>query len=100
MLGLAFNPVTKALWVLDFGAGKVLKVDPVTGASSVLAGPISSSALNALTFDKAGNGYISDSFNGVIWKVPPSGGLATAWSSDPLLGPGTGLTPPFGAPWR
>ena len=25
MLGLAFNPVTHALWVLDFGAGKVLK---------------------------------------------------------------------------
>jgi sugar lactone lactonase YvrE len=97
MLGLAFNPVTKALWVLDFGAGKVLKVDPVTGASSVLAGPISGSGLNALTFDKAGNGYVSDSFNGVIWKVPPSGGAATAWSSDALLGPRTGLTPPFGA---
>ena len=31
MLGLAFNPVTRALWVLDFWAGKVLKVDPVTG---------------------------------------------------------------------
>lgn len=97
MLGLAFNPVTRALWVLDFGAGKVLKVDPATGASSVLAGPISGSALNALTFDKAGNGYVSDSFNGVIWKVPPNGGSATAWSSDPLLGPGAGLTPPFGA---
>src|SRR5882724_5024939 len=36
-LGLACNPVTKALWVLDFGAGKVLNVDPVTGNSSVLA---------------------------------------------------------------
>ena len=97
MLGLAFNPVTKALWMLDFGAETILKVDPVTGASSVLAGPISGAALNALTFDKAGNGYVSDSFNGVIWKVPPSGGPATAWSSDALLGPGTGLTPPFGA---
>jgi sugar lactone lactonase YvrE len=97
MLGLAFNPVTKALWVLDFGAGKVLKVDPMTGASTVLAGPIANSGLNALTFDSAGNGYVSDSFNGVIWKVPAAGGAPTAWSSDPLLGPGTGLTPPFGA---
>ena len=97
MLGLAFNPVTRALWVLDFGAGKVLKVDPVTGASSVLAGPIANSGLNALTFDRLGNGYVSDSFNGVIWKVPPNGGTATPWSSGPLLGPGTGLTPPFGA---
>src|SRR3984893_11602989 len=89
--------VTGALWVLDFGAGKVLNVDPHTGTSSVLAGPIPGSGLNALTFDKAGNGYVSDSFNGAIWKIWALGGGATMWSSDPLLGPGTGLTPPFGA---
>src|ERR1700719_1658665 len=35
MLGLAFNPITADLLVLDFGAGKVLRVDPTTGASSV-----------------------------------------------------------------
>jgi sugar lactone lactonase YvrE len=97
ILGLAFNPVTSALWVLDFGAGNVLNVDPQTGASSMLAGPIAGSGLNALTFDTAGNGYVSDSFKGIIWKVGPHGGGATMWSSDPLLGPGTGLTPPFGA---
>lgn len=97
MLGLEFNPVTGALWVLDFGAGTVLRVDPKTGASTVLAGPIANAGLNALTFDTAGNGYVSDSFNGVIWKIPPLGGTPTAWSADPLLGPGTGLTPPFGA---
>jgi SMP-30/Gluconolactonase/LRE-like region len=99
MLGLEFNPVTGALWVLDFGAGNVLDVDPRTGASSVLnvGGPIAGSGLNALTFDELGNGYVSDSFNGVIWKIPRSGGAPMAWSSGPLLGPGTGLTPPFGA---
>ena len=31
MLGLAFNPVTKALWVLDFATGNVLQVSPRTG---------------------------------------------------------------------
>ncbi len=97
MLGLAFNPVTHALWVLDFGAGNVLQVDPTNGSSTVLAGPIANSGLNALTFDPAGNGYVSDSFRGVIWQVPPHGGSYTAWSSDPSLGPGAGLTPPFGA---
>jgi sugar lactone lactonase YvrE len=98
MLGLEFNPVTKALWVLDFGAGLVLNVDPTTGASSVLAVPtIPGSGLNALTFDKLGNGYVSDSFNGIIWKVPQSGGIPAIWSASPLLAPGTGLTPPFGA---
>jgi sugar lactone lactonase YvrE len=99
MLGLAFNPATKDkdLLVLDFGAGKVLKVDPKTGASSVFVGPIGGSGLNALTFDKDGNVYVSDSFNGKIWRTDKNGGNLTAWSSDPLLGPGTGLTPPFGA---
>jgi sugar lactone lactonase YvrE len=97
MLGLAFNPVTHNLWVLDFGAGNVLNVDPNTGSSSVLAGRIANSGLNALTFDSSGNGYVSDSFNGTIWKVPPHGGSYTSWSTGPLLGPGMGLTPPFGA---
>jgi sugar lactone lactonase YvrE len=70
----------------------------VTGASSVFMVPtIGGSGLNALTFDKAGNAYISDSFNGIIWKVGPSGGAPTIWSNSPLLGPGTGLTRPFGA---
>jgi len=98
MLGLAFNPFNSDLLVLDFGAGNVLKVDPRTGASSVCAGPIANSGLNALTFDRSGNAYVSDSFNGVIWKVPPNCGSYSAWSSDPLLGNGAGaLTPPFGA---
>ena len=98
MLGLAFNPVTNALWVLDFGAGNVLQVDPVSGVSTVLAGPIPGSGLNALTFDATGNGYVSDSFNGTIWRIPPHGGAPVAWKTDPLLGNGGGaLTPPFGA---
>ena len=98
MLGLGFNPVTGALLVLDFGAGRVLKVDPITGTSSIFMTPTTAgSGLNALTFDKAGNVYVSDSFNGVIWKTGPSVGTPTVWSNDPLLSPGTGLTPPFGA---
>jgi sugar lactone lactonase YvrE len=98
MLGLRFNPVNGFLLVLDFGAGQVLHVDPITGGSSVFMTPtIAGSGLNALTFDKLGNAYISDSFNGIIWKVGPYGGAPTIWSNSPLLSPGTGLTPPFGA---
>src|SRR5215468_3994325 len=51
LLGLAFNPVTRDLLVLDFGAGQVLKVDPMTGLSSVFVPQIAGSGLNALTFD-------------------------------------------------
>ena len=102
MLGLRFNPVNGFLLVLDFGAGKVLHVDPVTGASTVFMTPTMAGAgLNALTFDKRGNVYVSDSFNGVIWKTGPFGGAPTKWSEGPFLSPGPGdpfvLTPPFGA---
>jgi sugar lactone lactonase YvrE len=113
-LGLAFNPATGDLIVLDFGAGKALKVDPVTGQSSLFmtasttgvpdpkkAGTDpASSGLNALTFDRAGNVYISDSFQGIVWKTGPHGGtgaqkLGTIWVQDTSLT--TTGTPPFGA---
>jgi sugar lactone lactonase YvrE len=112
-LGLAFNPVTGDLIVLDFGAGTALKVDPKTGASALFmtasttgvpsATPgtdPSKSGLNALTFDSAGNVYISDSFQGIIWKTGPHGGtgaqkLGTIWKQDATLTT-TGI-PPFGA---
>jgi sugar lactone lactonase YvrE len=97
ILGLGFNPINGNLLLLDFGAGRVLRVDPVTGNSSIFVDTINGSGLNALTFDKAGNVYFSDSFNGVIWTTGPNGGTPQVWSNDPLLGPGTGLTPPFGA---
>ncbi len=99
LLGLAFHPITGVLIVLDFGAGKALSVDPVSGASSVFmtvsAVAPSGPGLNALTFDRDGNVYVSDSFQGVIWKTGMHGGAATAWVTDPLLTT-TGV-PPFGA---
>jgi hypothetical protein len=95
LLGLAFNPTTSDLLVLDFGAAKVLKVNPVSGASTVFSEIGNGAGLNALTFDSSGNVYISDSFNGTIWRTGPSGGVASAWLTDPLLT--TTGKPPFGA---
>jgi sugar lactone lactonase YvrE len=59
--------------------------------------PPAAPGLNALTFDGAGNTYISDSFNGIIWKKSgPGCGAATVWvGPDPLLVPNG--VPPFGA---
>ncbi len=54
-----------------------------------------SAGLNALTFDSAGNVYVSDSFQGIIWKTGPGGGAGTMWASSPLLTT-TGV-PGFGA---
>jgi SMP-30/Gluconolactonase/LRE-like region len=110
MLGLEVIPgTTNALLVLDFGAGQVLAVDPTTGNASVCitlpAGDAPKSGLNGITFDKAGNVYFSDSFQGIIWRYSPTesgsqcGGTqkpATAWVTDPSLLPNDGV-PPFGA---
>jgi sugar lactone lactonase YvrE len=95
LLGLAFHPTTGALLVIDFGAGKVLTVNPFTGSSTDFMTVTGSSGLNALTFDKDGNVYVSDSFQGIIWKTGPGGGAGTPWVTDPLLTT-TGF-PPFGA---
>lgn len=106
LLGLAFHPISGALLVLDFGAGNVLNVDSYTGASTVFAAiptlkpnpngiPPVAPGINGLTFDKKGNVYVSDSFQGVIWEIGPSGGTPSIWVADPLLTT-TGV-PPFGA---
>jgi sugar lactone lactonase YvrE len=99
LLGLDFHPQTGALLVIDFGAAKVLQVDPVTGASSVFATVTGAAGLNALTFDAQGNVYISDSFQGIIWKTGLGGGAAAVFATDtpaePVLHP-QGI-PPFGA---
>jgi len=95
LLGLAFHPTTHDLLVIDFGAGKVLTVDPLSGASTVFSDIGGGSGLNALTFDSAGNVYVSDSSTGTIWRTPATGGPATAWLTSPLLTT-TGV-PPFGA---
>jgi sugar lactone lactonase YvrE len=100
LLGLRFHPITGALLVNDFGAGQVLEVNPHTGASTVfmtlpaLPHP-GGSGLNDITFDRAGNVYVSDSFQGIVWTTPAHGGVATAWVDSALLRT-TGV-PPFGA---
>jgi sugar lactone lactonase YvrE len=96
LLGLAFNPVTGDLLVLDFGRGTVRRVDPVTGVATVFfIAPAMGTGLNALTFDDIGNVYVSDSFLGTIWRSDRAGGNVSPWITDPLLTT-TGF-PPFGA---
>ena len=95
LLGLAFQPTSDKLLVLDFGAQKVLRVDPTSGSSSVFATVPGTAGINALTFDSAGNVYVSDSFQGIIWRIDMNGGVPTPWVTDPSLS--TKGTPPFGA---
>jgi DNA-binding beta-propeller fold protein YncE len=95
LLGIDFHPDTHELLVVDFGGGKVLRVNPFSGASTVFTAPVGAAGLNALAFDSAGNVYISDSGRGTIWRTSSGGGAAEDWVTSPLLGT-TGF-PPFGA---
>jgi sugar lactone lactonase YvrE len=95
LLGLDFHPVSHKLLVIDFGNGNVLDVNPRTGASTVFSAIGPGSGLNALTFDAQGFVLVSDSFRGIIFRIPPAGGPAAIWKQDPLLTT-TGV-PPFGA---
>jgi len=95
LVGLGFNPATGDLIVLDFPNKAALKVDPVTGSSSIFMTATGNAFLNGLTFDREGNLYVSDSVQGIIWKTGPQGGPGVPWVSDPLL-ISTGF-PPFGA---
>src|SRR2546428_5480077 len=96
LIGLDFHPTTHELLVIDFGRANVLSVNQFTGLSTVfMTVPGTGSGLNALTFDSAGNVYVSDSFRGIIWRTGPGGGVASAWVTSPLLLPNG--VPPFGA---
>jgi WD40 repeat protein len=95
LLGLDFHPITHALLVVDIGAGNLLDVNPHSGVATPIMSAGAGAGLNALTFDRAGNIYVSASFAGVVYRTGPNGGPATVWKSDPLLTT-TGF-PPFGA---
>ena len=97
LLDLGFHPQTGDLLVIDYGAGKVLTVDRMTGASTVFMTVTGAHpGLDGMTFDDAGNVYVTDAHAGVIWKVGPRGGTATAWVKSPLLEP-TRPPPSIGA---
>jgi len=107
LIGIVYQQSSKCLLIADLGLGVVWKVDPKSQKTeSFMAAPIPAAAgLNALTFDKKGNVYVSDSFQGIIWQTGPSGGTPTAWYSpanqNDLLRPTANdsqpLIPPFGA---
>jgi sugar lactone lactonase YvrE len=87
----------QGLYVADAGNftgnGRLLKVDPRSGAVTVLATGFG--APNAIAQDHSGLLYVSDSFAGAIYTVDPATGEKTLWKADPLLLP-HGF-PPFGA---
>ncbi|HWP35838.1 MAG TPA: SMP-30/gluconolactonase/LRE family protein [Thermodesulfobacteriota bacterium] len=106
LLGVAVRPFRPQgdpfdLLVVDFGAARVLAVNSATGDAELFTEIPDDPALpgtpgaNALAFDRAGHVYVSDSFQGAVWRTGPAGGPAVVWAASPLLR--TEGVPPFGA---
>jgi sugar lactone lactonase YvrE len=96
LLGMLYEP-GQGLYVADAADltshGRLLRVDPATGAVTTLATGFG--APNAIAQDRHRELYVSDSFAGTITRLAPDGSGRTVWSSDPLLKPAPEF--PFGA---
>jgi sugar lactone lactonase YvrE len=97
LLGMLFVP-SEGLYVADFadgqpGHGRLLLVDVDTGAAEVVASGFS--APNAIARDAHRRLYVSDSFEGRIYRVDRHRGEVAIWAESPLLT--TTGQPPFGA---
>ena len=90
LLGIALD-ASGRLYIADMN-GQIVRVDPSTGESEVYATiPTSTSTSftsmpTADAFGPDGSLYVSDAGGEpFIWRVPPGGGQAKLWFSDPRL---------------
>ncbi len=97
LLGMLLVP-SEGLYVCDFadglpGHGRLLLVDVHTGAAEVVASGFT--APNAIARDAHKRLYVSDSFEGRIYRVDRDRDETVVWAESPLFK--TTGQPPFGA---
>ena len=125
LLGVRFGPKDGKVYVANFGASKIQRVkadltgevedvatipgigapanrtagNPDGSSDTVMFGSNGFPAPNGMTFDAAGNLYVSDSFQGAIFRIANADACAPCIPAlvkhDPLLA--TAGFPPFGA---
>jgi sugar lactone lactonase YvrE len=106
-LGIEFDRNGR-LYVADFGNGNILRFSPPFNGGSladrtylVCGGQAAGCGLNAITFDHAGDLYVSDSFGGIVFKLTtgtsPNAVAVTPFVTNDLLKPGSHGFPGFGA---
>lgn len=126
MLGLAFGPADAKVYITNFGASKIQRLaadlggavedvaslpsigapaarsegNPDGSSDTITFGSSGFPAPNAMTFDRSGNLYVSDSFLGAIYRIDNAQGClapcaVTTVLHHPLLA--TAGFPPFGA---
>jgi len=89
MVGMLVDEAAATLWscAVNLGGGEpgaLLSFDAATGEprqSITFPGGF----CNDLTLDDAGNLYVTDSFAGVIYRLPASADALEEWASDPIL---------------
>ena len=95
-LGLEFH--AGQLYVANFSGGSILRY---SGTSPTGNFPVCTGApacgLNAITFDAAGDLYVSDSFGGIVFKLDLPSGAVIPFVTNDLLKPGSHGFPGFGA---
>jgi hypothetical protein len=81
-----------AYYVPEPFMGAIIRMELDAGNSqAIYAGPFpapggpGSSLLNEIAFDDAGFLYVTDTFLGTIYRVPPGGGAPSVWFADPRL---------------
>lgn len=103
-IAAAFNsttPIEDVAILPGIGApGQRTELNPDGSQDTIIFGSNNAPAPNAFAFDRNGNLYVSDSFQGAIFQIDNVGGCAlpcpvTTLTHDPLLA--TAGFPPFGA---
>ncbi|MFI5123472.1 MAG: SMP-30/gluconolactonase/LRE family protein [Vicinamibacteria bacterium] len=73
------------LVLLDKAPARVLLLNPRSGKQRPYATFPSEALPNYAAWGRRGELYVTDYTHATIWRVPPGGGEATAWLSDPRL---------------
>jgi len=107
LTGIALDAAGR-LYVTDVNPPRVLRIDPASGAQTTYAtltnkvpcgqggppGNCSSEDVqfgdrpplpNGAAFGPDGSLYVTDTTQGLIWKIPPGGGSASVWYTNPAL---------------
>ena len=96
LTGIALDSAGR-LYITDVAPARVVRLDPASGAQTTYGTipDFDESAQsrfgnrkplpNGAAFGPDGSLYVTDTTQGVIWRVPPGGGTAQKWFSHPSL---------------
>ena len=82
---VATNDAAGRLVLLEKSTRRIMRLNVTNGRFTTYSRLPAGSIPNYAAWAPSGALYVSDYAKGTIWKVPPGGGRARAWFSDPRL---------------